>query len=99
MSYLHPIVPTKLKEWQGLKLVVGVLFCLIERTKREKLKTGTVTYSKSLIGSRVCGRPSADEAETAIDRDMIFTISLSPQPWSASPGQPDRAGVRNTVLG
>jgi hypothetical protein len=26
----------------------------------------------ALIGSRICGRLSADEAETAIDRDMVL---------------------------
>jgi hypothetical protein len=31
-----------------------------------------LAQTTALIGSRICGRPSADEAETAIDRNMVL---------------------------
>ncbi len=31
-----------------------------------------LAQTTALIGGRICGRPSADEAETAIDRDMVL---------------------------
>ena len=31
-----------------------------------------LAQTTALIGSRICGRPSADEAEPAIDRDMVL---------------------------
>jgi hypothetical protein len=31
-----------------------------------------LAQTTDLIGSRICGHRSADEAETAIDRDMVL---------------------------
>src|SRR6516164_10883071 len=38
--------------------------------RRIALVEQALAQTTALIGSRICGRPSADEAETAIDRDM-----------------------------
>src|SRR6516164_9280540 len=40
--------------------------------RRIALVEQALAQTTALIGSRICGRPSADEAETAIDRDMVL---------------------------
>src|SRR6478672_1046382 len=55
--------------------------------RRIALVEQALAQTTALIGSRICGRPSADEAETAIDRDMqkdrmglfIRTIGIAPR--------------------
>ena len=41
-----------------------------------------LAQTTALIGSRICGRPSADEAETAIERNMVLIAEIA--------GLPDR---------
>ena len=40
--------------------------------RRIALVEQALAQTTALIGSRICGRPSADEAETAIDRNMVL---------------------------
>jgi hypothetical protein len=40
--------------------------------RRIALVEQALAQTTALIGSRICGRPLADEAETAIDRDMVL---------------------------
>src|SRR5262245_3908230 len=44
--------------------------------RRIALVEQALAQTTALIGSRICGRPSADEAETPIDRDMRASRSL-----------------------
>src|SRR5215471_9612427 len=45
--------------------------------RRIVLVEQALAQTTALIGSRICGRPSADEAETAIDRDMVLIAARS----------------------
>src|SRR5262252_3723483 len=40
--------------------------------RRVALVEQALAQTTALIGSRICCRPSADEAETVIDRDMVL---------------------------